>query len=117
MQIHNMDQILAVLKKVSFFSNLGEDQLMPLCEGLDLLSYHKGEVVFEKGSRGDALYVIVSGKVKVHQEKHVFAMLGEGQYFGEYSMFDQQERSATVTTIEPTQLVGISAVRFFELDA
>ncbi|GAB5398801.1 MAG: hypothetical protein Aureis2KO_03860 [Aureisphaera sp.] len=107
-----MDHILAVLKKVSFFESLQDDQLMSLCEGLDLLSYHKGEVVFEKGSQGDALYVIIEGEVKVHQGKHVFATLSEGQYFGEYSMFDQQERSATVTAIESTQLVGISAVRF-----
>ncbi|MBX2826750.1 MAG: sigma 54-interacting transcriptional regulator [Flavobacteriaceae bacterium] len=109
-----MDHILEALKKVSFFTNLSDDQLMSLCEGLDLLSFHLGEVVFEKGSKGDALYIIVQGSVEVHQGKHVFATLSQGDYFGEYSMFDQQERSASVRTLEPTQLIGISAVRFLE---
>ncbi len=112
MESLDMDHILTVLKKVSFFTSLSDDQLMSLCEGLDLLSYHKGETIFKKGSRGDALYVIINGQVKIHQEKHIFAILSEGEYFGEYSMFDQQERSASVTAIQPTQVVSISSTRF-----
>ena len=109
-----MEELLEVLKKVSFFSNLDDHQLMALCDGLDLLTYHSGEVVFKQGSVGDALYIIISGAVKVHQGNHEFANLGSGDYFGEYSMFDRQERSATVTATERTQLIGISSERFFK---
>lgn len=109
-----MEELIAILKKVSFFSSFNDDQLASMCDGLDLLSYHASEVIFEKGSLGDALYVIVSGKVRVHQGTHQFAILDSGDYFGEYSIFDQQERSATVTALEATQIIGISSERFSE---
>ncbi len=65
--------------------------------------------VVYKGDPAGALYVIVSGRVKVHQatsrgEDVILQVLGAGAPFGELSLLDGLPRSADITTVEPTEL-------------
>lgn len=67
----------------------------------------RGETVFVQGDAGDAAYVVVSGKVVVEQKASsgadtVLALLGPGQVFGELSVLDGAERSASARAIEPS---------------
>lgn len=109
------EDILNVLRTVSFFSSLNDEQLMLLCDGLDLISCHSGERIFEKGDSGSSLYVILNGGVRIHDGTHEFAQMKAGSYFGEYALFDRQERSATVTAQGSTTLLGIPRERFLEM--
>ena len=61
------------------------------------------------------MYVIVSGKVRVHDGPRTIAELGERQVFGEMALLDREPRSASVTALEDTQLFRIEAEPFFEL--
>jgi signal transduction histidine kinase len=53
------------------------------------------------------MYIIESGRVKVHDKEHVFTTLGTNDFFGEYSLIDSSARSATVTAIEKTHLLRL----------
>jgi hypothetical protein len=59
-----------------------------------------GEVVFQAGDPGDALYLVVSGEVEVVHEdgggEHLIAALGPGEFFGEMALLGQPRRTATV---------------------
>jgi CRP/FNR family transcriptional regulator, cyclic AMP receptor protein len=69
-------------------------------------SYRKDTLILEEGTTGDALYLLLSGRVKVYSgdergREVIYGMYGQGEYFGEMSL-DGGPRSASVITVEPT---------------
>jgi CRP-like cAMP-binding protein len=82
--------------------------------------YTTGEVVFGEGDASEFAVVVLAGRLKVSStstDGHdiVLAFRGPGDLIGELSLFDGSPRSATVSAIEPAELVLITADRFTEL--
>jgi CRP-like cAMP-binding protein len=73
----------------------------------DEISLDEGEVLFETGEVGDAMFVIVSGQVEVVRGGSVIARLGEGECVGEMAALDWEPRSATVRARVASQLVRL----------
>jgi CRP/FNR family cyclic AMP-dependent transcriptional regulator len=74
-------------------------------------SFPKRTVIVNDGDVADALYIIVSGEVKVFvadAEGHevVLRTQGPGEYFGEM-MLDEGPRSASVMTVEPSTFLAV----------
>lgn len=72
----------------------------------ELRRYRRGTTFINEGEQGDALFVIVSGRVKVYSVDNrgraiVYGVYGAGETMGEMSL-DGGPRSASVVTIEPT---------------
>jgi CRP/FNR family cyclic AMP-dependent transcriptional regulator len=68
--------------------------------------YRRGTVLINEGDQGDALFVIVSGRVKVYSvddrdREITYGFCGPGDAIGEMSL-DGSPRSASVITVEPT---------------
>jgi CRP-like cAMP-binding protein len=66
-----------------------------------------GEVIFDAGEQGQALYVIDSGKVAICLDGKVEKPLAELQtndFFGELGLLDDCPRSAQARAVEPTEL-------------
>lgn len=57
----------------------------------------QGEVVFEEGAPGDALYLISSGAVRISRGGEAVAELGPGNFFGEGAMLSGERRTASAT--------------------
>src|SRR2546423_10991119 len=79
--------------------------------------YVTGETVFCEGDPSEFAVVVLAGRLKVSStspEGHdsVLAFRGPGDLIGELSLFDGKARSATVSAIEPAELVLITADRF-----
>ena len=69
-------------------------------------SYRKGTLIIDEGSLGDALYLVLAGRVKAFSDdargrEVVYGVYGPGEYFGEMSL-DGGPRSASVMAIEAT---------------
>jgi len=69
-------------------------------------SFPKNTVFINEGDRGDSLFVIVNGRVKVYVSDNqgremILDVHGPGQYVGEMAL-DGRPRSASVMTLEPT---------------
>ncbi|MCO4754636.1 MAG: cyclic nucleotide-binding domain-containing protein [Bacteriovoracaceae bacterium] len=75
------------------------------------LKVEKDQVICREGDLTRDLYKIISGKLMICSRKdHMvtpLAYLSEGDYFGEFSFFDNQTRSADVISVEPTVLIKI----------
>jgi NNP family nitrate/nitrite transporter-like MFS transporter len=98
----------AVLQNVPFFSQLTPEQLKEVARLGTLQAVEANQVVFREGDPGDALYVILSGTVRVshsnEQGQEVgLATLQAGDTFGELALIDGEPRSATIATIAPCQ--------------
>jgi CRP-like cAMP-binding protein len=79
-----------------------------------------GEVIFEEGSDGRELFVVLGGEVEIAKlgsgAKTVIATLGKGEFFGEMAVIDGSARSATAIAAAPdTRVMRINHARFVYL--
>ena len=82
--------------------------------------YRRGEIVFSAGDAGDALFGVVSGRIRISagsaEGREIFLNIMEpGDSFGEIALLDGGTRTATATAIEAAELVSIRREPFFEL--
>ena len=94
---------------LSLFSSLDKDELKALTAHSVTRTFRKNTIVINEGDAGDSMYVVLSGQLKAflsddEGKQIVINTMGPGEYFGEMSLFDDAQRSASVITTEPTQL-------------
>jgi NNP family nitrate/nitrite transporter-like MFS transporter len=108
-----------VLKGVPFFSDFSVEELKRLAELGGTQSVAAGDVIFTEGAKGDALYVVLSGTVRIHhagpQSDVTLSTLGPGQLFGEMSLLDGEARSASATAASPVELFLVDRAKFLRL--
>jgi CRP/FNR family cyclic AMP-dependent transcriptional regulator len=83
-----------VLGALPLFSRLGKRQLRGLAKVAKVADYSPGEVIVQKGERGDSFYLMLDGRARVRGTSRA---LGPGDFFGEIALLDGGPRSATVT--------------------
>ena len=79
-------------------------------------TFPKNTVLINEGDVGDALYVILSGRVKVFASNEagrefVIDFHGPGEYVGEMTL-DGEPRSASVITVEQTTCAVVNRAHF-----
>lgn len=104
-----------ILKTVSIFAETPGEILADLAALVEEVSCEVGEQVFAQGDIGDSLYVVVDGKVRVHDGDQTLNYLGPRDVFGEMAVLDPEPRSATVTAEEDTLLLRLDQEPLFEL--
>ena len=82
--------------------------------------YDAGHVIFEEGSTGRELFVVLDGQVEIAKidgdSKSVIVTLGKGEFFGEMAVIDGSSRSATAIAAAPkTRVMRINHARFVYL--
>src|ERR1700710_3310265 len=67
--------------------------------------YDVGNVIFEEGSTGRELYVVLDGKIDIVKDsgatRTTIVTLGKGEFFGEMAVIDGSSRSATAIAPPP----------------
>jgi hypothetical protein len=109
-----MEKVI-MLKKTSLFKQTPENVLVEVAGLLKEERYEKGTVIFEKGEIGDCMYIIYSGKVKIHDGKSVLAVFEQGNFFGDLAMLDSEPRSASVTAESEIVLLRLDQEAIYEL--
>lgn len=102
------------LHRIPLFQHLAYAELVQLINVCRAREVGPGEVLIRQGDEGDALYVILSGRVSVEKGDRMIAVLGPGRHFGEMSLVDNQPRSATVRTIDRSVLIRIVRADFYD---
>jgi transcriptional regulator with GAF, ATPase, and Fis domain len=79
--------------------------------------YTNGEAICREGERGEVMYVIQSGKVKITKHAHTgeltLATLESGDAFGEMALFDKLPRSATATALGEARVLSVDKKKLF----
>ena len=109
----SVDRLLFV-RGVPIFKELRDDFLVRLASIMDELSFAANYTIFTEGQEGRSLYIVVSGRVRVHLNNQELAQLDQGTCFGEMSLFDAEPRSASVTTIEPCDCLMLTQQQLYE---
>lgn len=107
--------ILDLLKRVEIFTGIPENLLVELAGRLEVSSFKANTTIIQKGDHGDAMYVIASGKVKIHDGELVVAVTEAGNFFGEFSLLDAGPRSMSVTALEDISILTITRELFYAL--
>lgn len=115
-----MTEELKVLRNVPIFSELGDAELEKIARLGTRKKYKKGNIVVLEQEMGAALFVILSGKVKVVRNdvdgrEVILSMFGPGEFFGEMSLLDGLARSATVIATTKSELLMVHRRDFLEL--
>jgi len=106
---------IAVMQKVDVFKYVPEDVLSKIALELSDVRVKKEEIIFRKGDEGNSMFIIVEGSVRVHVGNHVLTRLHNGKVFGEYALFDQESRSASITAEIETHLLELQRLDFTSL--
>ncbi len=96
---------MSKLQNIPLFEQLSEEDLSTLESLAVTRSYPKNSVLINEGDQANAMYFIDSGKVRVfvsddQGKELILNTMGEGEYFGELSLLDDENRSASVITTE-----------------
>jgi len=81
---------------------------------MDELSFPAKHTIFKEGQEGRSLYIVVSGRVRVHLSDQDLAQLEKGACFGEMSLFDAEPRSASVTTLETCECLVLTQQQLYD---
>lgn len=113
----NLSDEAQSLASVNLFRRLTPQELEKLAEEVDQVSYKAGEIIFNEQDKGDALYVVDSGAVRlwVFDEDVKPVTLSElkpGDFFGEMSVLDQGARSTNATAMVDTSVHRLSSNDF-----
>jgi uncharacterized membrane protein len=105
------------LSRVSLFKRLVPSELETLAAEVDQVNYKAGETIFNESDKGDALYVVDSGSVRIwvldEDVKPVtLAELKSGDFFGELAVLDRGARSTNATALVDTELHRLSSDDF-----
>jgi CRP/FNR family cyclic AMP-dependent transcriptional regulator len=96
-----------LLRRVSLFSDLSEDELDALVGCLGKRTFAKDMILFHKGNPAQSLYIIESGRVRafaVSESGHemTFEVYGPGECFGETALLDGNLRSTAAQALQAT---------------
>lgn len=109
----SVDRLLFV-RAVPIFKELRDDFLVRLASIMDELSFPANHRIFREGEEGRSLYIVVSGRVRVHLRSQELTTLEKGTCFGEMSLFDAEPRSASVTTINACDCLVLTQQQLYE---
>jgi len=104
-------EVVELLARVPVFSTLESGDLERIAQLGVPRSFEAGQAVFREGDRSDTCYVVHEGRARAVREHGgrtlTLATFGRGDIFGELALFEDEQRSATVETLEQMSAVAV----------
>ncbi len=97
----------AAMESLFLFQDLSHQARLRVGRIFGERSFRTGEVVFEQGAPGDAMFVLVEGEVSVRIGGREVTRIGSTSHFGELALVDDGPRSATVVATAPVHALTI----------
>jgi uncharacterized membrane protein len=111
------EMTIDTLRQVPLFESLDDEAAGELCHLLESIDCKAGAFLFRAGDKGDAMYLIESGNVRIcvrttDGREMTLTELGRGDFFGEMALLDGQRRSADALVAEDARLAVLSREHF-----
>ena len=100
------------LKAIPLFSEFDDEILNRLVSSFEAKEVDVDKLFVEEGKDKQRFFIVASGQAEViskgsHGENLRIALLGDGEYFGEADLLDEQESTVSVRAITPTVFLGL----------
>jgi CRP/FNR family transcriptional regulator, cyclic AMP receptor protein len=108
-----VDNTEGVLRRAPLFDGLDDEAARALRHQMAELKLSRGEHLFMEGDDGDALYVVIDGKMKLTRaasdgRENLLSVIGPGEMFGELSLFDPRPRTSSAVAVTDTRLAALA---------
>ncbi len=103
------------LQKYSLFGGVLPEQIDRIKPLFSYARYDAGDMPMREGDPNDKIFFIVGGRVSVSKQGITIAELGEGETFGEMELIDVMPSIATISALEPLEVVTISNRALYEI--
>ena len=109
-----------ILKKIPIFADLRDEILDQIYSLTQKRLYKRNNMILMEEDFGDTLFILNSGSVKITRiseegREVILSILGEGDFFGEMSIFDGESRSANVVALEDSEVFILKRSDFINL--
>ena len=104
-----------ILQNVDVFLEVPTEQLAYIAAIAEEVTYLKGETVYKAGGHADAMYLVLTGGVRLHLDGKEVTVAGIEDTFGTWALFDEEPRVVNATAIEDSTLLRIGREDFYDL--
>ena len=102
---------LYIVERIPLFASLSRKDRLAIARASIVIEYKKGDVVYRQGDIADALYCVLSGRLKVfitgQGADQDLEYLKRGKYFGIISLLTNEPHSVTVQAVNDSILLKI----------
>ena len=109
-----VEKVMA-LQEVDIFSEVSTEQLSHLALISEEITCSEGDIIFEESDPSDSMYLILTGRVRLHRQNLEVTIAGENEVFGTWALFDDEPRLVTATVVEEASLLRIDKDDFIDL--
>ena len=111
---------IKALKDNEIFKSLSDPEVAALSKIVDEKSYPAGTAIFYENMKGEAMYIVVSGQVRLSKmlaegEEKTLTVMGAGDYFGENALLEEGPRPVTAIVSQESTLLVIKRSAFNKL--
>jgi CRP/FNR family cyclic AMP-dependent transcriptional regulator len=109
------------LKNLPAFEDFKSDHLEVLAQGLKIEDYPEGHAFIQQGTQGDALYLVISGSIRIMRHdgsgggEYEAREMSAGELFGILSLVDNLPASATCIAKGSVKAASLSRDSFLKL--
>ncbi len=110
----------SVLKNIPMFADLRDEILEKIFSLMQKRLYKRNNMILMEEDAGDTLFILNQGSVKITRmsddgREVILSILGDGDFFGEMSIFDGESRSANVIALEDSEVFVLKRGDFLDL--
>jgi len=114
MENKDIATVVGILKKIPLFEQLDENGHQEIVKRITLEYFPENHLIFKEGEKGDNLYIIKNGLVRIYHAgdtpsfDELIATLGPNDFFGEMALISDNPRFANAKVIEPAQVFKLN---------
>ena len=115
----SLEQEVELIRQFPIFAKIQPAMQKLLCFSAERLTYDPGQVMFKAGDMGDAIYIVIDGKVEISVPTPsgpiVVNTLGRNDLIGEIAIFGDVPRTATAKALARVETLKISKELFIKV--
>ncbi|MBN2001067.1 cyclic nucleotide-binding domain-containing protein [candidate division KSB1 bacterium] len=104
-----------LLQQVDIFENTSTEDLSHIAAITEQVNYTAGKNIYQEGDIPDAMYIVINGEIRLHQQEKQVLVAGDRSAFGTWALLDDEPRVATATTIINSECLRIDREDFYDL--
>ena len=103
------------LKSVDIFEHATVEHLGRIAGLMEEVHFEPAETIFEEGEPGDALYLLLSGRVFLDKNDNTVREIKEKEAFGTLEVLDFNPRTVTAKAAEHVRVLKLNGQEFHDL--